>query len=138
MKFLISAAFALACLALGDFVSAQSTRHFFPMRPTHAVLHGENGVLTAFGIGNDTAGVALHLSDGRTDKFYLAFPHTFNGKLAHCRQVAEPSIAPGFTECKEQLPANIIVGKTRVRITYWWTTYNGTPVKVADTLAADP
>jgi hypothetical protein len=108
------------------------------MRPTHAVLHGENGVLTSFGIGNDTAGIALRLGNGRTDQLFLAFPHTFNGKLARCRQVADPSVAPGYTDCKEQLPASIVVGKTRVRVTYWWTRYNGTAVKVADAISVDP
>jgi hypothetical protein len=138
MKSLATASAALALFALQFGQSAPASGHFFPTRPAHAVLYGDSGILTGFGIGNDTAGIAIKRGDGRAVKFYLAFPHTFDGKRATCTQVAEPSIAPGYSECKERLPADIVLGKTHVHVTYWWTTYDGSRVRVTDAISTMP
>ncbi len=138
MKSLAAASATLALVALQLGQSAHASGHFFPIRPAHAVLYDDSGILTGFGIGNDTAGIAIKRSDGNAVKFYLAFPHTFNGKRATCVQVAEPSIAPGYSECKERLPADIVLGKTHVHVTYWWTTYDGTRVRVTDAISTKP
>jgi hypothetical protein len=135
---------ALACVSLTLFLAPQlgqnanASGHFFPTRPARAVFYRESGVLAGFGIGNDTAGVAIKRSDGRTVNFFLAFPHTFDGKRSTCKQVAAPAVAPGFTECKEQLPSRFVVGKTHVRVTYWWQMYEGTRVRVTDTISTKP
>jgi hypothetical protein len=135
MKAITAVAIGLALFLAQVAESAHASGHFFPTRPANAVLYSESGILTGFGIGNDTAGIAIKRSDGRTVNFFLAFPHTFDGKRATCKQISEPSIAPGYSECKERLPANIVLGKTHVRITYWWAKYEGSRVRVTDAVA---
>ena len=128
-------------LALGA-ISTREARatvsgKFFPRVPAHAKRYGMNGVLLAYGVGNDTGGLALRRNDGSRVQFYLGWPHTFQGKRVTCKQVRVPAVSPDYTECRESLPG-IVLGKSRVHVTYWKQPYNGALVNVAEDISRDP
>jgi hypothetical protein len=112
-----------------------NAQHFFPSRPRHVALLHARGVLTDYGIGNHTGGFSIRDSSGRTTDLYLAYPTYIDGRVCDCVRPPKPGESFGADSCK-QWPKNIVIGTTKVRVTYWWMFFPGTRerVRVSDTI----
>jgi hypothetical protein len=84
------------------------------------------GILTDYYVGMKSGQLTIKLSSGRSMSFYPANTMTINGGLVHCQappangQNPPPGICPDW-------PANIVIGTTRVTVTYWKTRPSSTP-----------
>ena len=94
---------------------------FFPAPPAHAPAHVARGVLLSYGVGSAEGHLALRERDGKIADFYIAFPMRVNGRDLRC---AFPQQCP-------QWPATLVVGKSRVNVTYWMGSRDGHQVPIA-------
>ncbi len=128
-----SLTFFLAILAVT--LQAQTQRHFFPSRPAATPLHTETGVLADYGVGNDTGGFTVRWGNV-SHVFILGFPLRLAGTLYRCLPMPTRVHDDGI--CKKW-PVNVVLGKSKVRVTYWWQNDPGVGrVRVSDTIALDP
>jgi len=102
----------LAILTASVAVDAQEQQHFFPERPNVVKLRTESGILTSYGVGNDAGGFKVG-----DDSFALGYPLTINGVVYRC--LPTPTRSQDDGECKKW-PRSVRVGKSRVRVTYWF------------------
>jgi hypothetical protein len=117
------------------FASAQVNYHFFPTRPARVALHTAVGILTGYGVGNDTGGLSIKKADGRTDQFFLAFPTTVDEEVFDVYRCSRASKNPDL-RVGNCTPRNVRIGKSRVRVTYWWQKAPwGTSVKVSNAIS---
>jgi hypothetical protein len=131
----MKALFALTLMLLALASQVQAQNHFFPSRPTGATLHTETGILTTYGIGNDTGGFTVKRG-AISREFAVGFPLRLAGTLYRCLPI--PSRKHDDGNCK-RWPAALVVGKSRVRVTYWWQEQPGVGrVRVSDTITLDP
>jgi hypothetical protein len=110
-------------------------QHFFPARPRNVLVSRTTGILTRYSIGNGTGEFSTEDRLGRSTDFYLAYPTRIGGRVYDCEVPRQPGMRFDPTECK-QWPANVVIGTTEVRITYWWMVFPGTHerVRVSDTI----
>jgi len=126
----------LLLLSLTTIAAAQSQQHFFPTRPPGIGTHSETGVLVAYAMGNDSGGFTI-TRGSRKIEFAVGYPLTLAGtRYPRCLPV--PSRTRDDHECKKW-PRNLLVGKSRVRVTYWWQNEPGVGlVRASDTIVLDP
>jgi len=119
-------AFGLAFLLATTSPSSAATPYggmfgFFPLRPPCVALYQASGVLTQYGVGMKSGGVEIQIGDQRT-YFYVSEVLRINGSRIRC---AWPRVCSNW-------PSSLVVGKTKVTVTYWATTRYGKPVFVTD------
>lgn len=122
-------------LLIGSLTLPADAQHFFPTRPKHVLLAHTTGVLTGYGIGNGTGGFSIRDISGHRTVFYLAYPTRIDGRVYNCYVPRQPGMHFDSNKCKNW-PKNLIIGTTKVRITYWWQFYPGSAerVRVSDTI----
>jgi hypothetical protein len=72
----------------------------------------ESGLLNSYGVGNAAGGFTI----GK-DTFALGYPLTINDVVYRC--LPTPMRTRDDGECK-RWPKSVQIGKSRVRVTYWW------------------
>lgn len=104
---------------------------FFPLRPAHAKLVRLDGVLTGFGGGTGSGFVRLRLDNGTVRLFNISQNIRIDGIDTICAHPPRLGYVPSKFDCL-RWPAYIFVGSTRVRVTAWKTTRDGSSVYVTD------
>jgi hypothetical protein len=109
----------------------------YPSKPSHVRIAFELGTLVEYTLGNHSGGLTIRRKDGTFDLFLIAYPNKINGRHYLCQSlpyVGETGPYPGAAaEPKPaSCPKNVIVGKTDVRVSYWWGTMRGKPAKISD------
>jgi len=123
-----SLSIAAVALLLG---SLGATNDDYPHRPANAHLAFEQGRLTIYTLGNHGGGLTIMRSNGKRDDFFIAYPNKINGKHYLCAELPSIHNSPDDVSCNQR-PPNVVVGKTSVRVTYWWGTMYGKPAKISD------
>jgi hypothetical protein len=131
-RFTILVSSMISTTLLGRPASAQ---HFFPNRPHDVTTLSDVGVLIDYGIGNGTGEFAIKDAAGRTTDFFIAYPIRINGRTYNCYRPPKPGKRFDRSYCK-QWPNNVVIGSTKVRITYWWMVPPGSSerVRVSDAI----
>jgi hypothetical protein len=138
MKAVVAGLLAVVIVVPVSGAFAQVNYHFFPTRPAKVALHRTVGVLTDYGVGNDTGGLSIRKADGSTEQFLLAFPTKVNDKVFDVYRCSRTSKDPD-QRVGNCTPGNVHIGKTRVRVTYWWRKApRGTLVKASNEISMDP
>jgi hypothetical protein len=107
----------------------------YPSRPAAVHLYYEDGRLVDYSLGKHGGDLAVLLPSGQRDLVYIAYPNKINGHHYLCQtlpRVGEEK--PAAILCSER-PPNIVVGRTHVRVTYWWGTYLGQRAKISDEIS---
>jgi len=126
----------LAVFCVTAAVAAQCQQHFFPQRPHSVTTHVVTGVLVAYAMGNDSGGFTI-ARGSETIEFSVGYPLTLAGTL-YPRCLPAPSRIRDDREGK-RWPRSLFVGKSRVRVTYWWQNEPGVGlVRASDNMALDP
>lgn len=97
---------------------------FFPARPAHAPVAIARGVLTSYGAGQAEGHVTIRDAKGVRQDFFLGYPMRVNGARLVC----------AFAGQCPQWPATLVVGKSRVAVSYWVARHRDKAVRVADAL----
>lgn len=92
---------------------------FFPKRPPNAILHTATGVLVDYGLGNKSGGFRIR-QDGtqKNLEFSVGDSMRMNRHEVHCAVPPSPGFQPSKAACA-YWPPEIVIGKTRVQVTYW-------------------
>ncbi len=121
------------CGALAT-VPAVAADHFFPERPSDAVVKKVTGTLVVYGHGEGVGGVQVKDSANRLWAFYMGYPMRIDGRKIIC---FSPPDAYGSNKsglpCPDW-PAKIRLGYTVVTVSYWQASLNGKTVDVTDQL----
>jgi hypothetical protein len=117
--FIIFVALALVGLASGPAIAST----YFPTRPANARLYYVTGVLTHYGLGNDSGTITTRDSAGAQTDVKMARTMMIDGAEVLCT-------VPG--SCA-QWPRNIRMGSTIVTLTCWLDSgWSRTPMLVSD------
>ncbi len=103
---------------------ALATLSFFPGRPVHAPVQIARGVLIAYGVGQAEGHVTIRDARGVQEDFFIGYPMRVNGARMDC----------AFAERCPQWPATLVVGKSRVAVSYWVQRHLGKRVRVTGAL----
>jgi len=124
-------AFAL----VASITQTAKAQHFFPVRPKHVTTSEMSGILTEYGIGNGTGEFSIRNSSGKRIDFFLAYPTYINGRVYACERPPAPNERFDSSQCRAW-PKNVVIGSTKVRITYWWMVPPGSSerVRVSDAI----
>jgi hypothetical protein len=126
IKAVLAATFALwPSISLGQHVS------FFPTHPPNAINHIYRGVITHYGVGNGRGDLTIVGRSGREISFAVSRPYRINGRTISCHQAPRANYRPPIMLCSDW-PVNVILGRSKIDVTYWRSTENGSPVKVSD------
>jgi hypothetical protein len=109
----------------------------YPTHPAGVHVYHETGVVTDVLLGNHNGGLRIRLPNGAFDHFYIAQPNKVNGRHYFCQVF--PRVGERFPNknlCSERPP--IIVGETRVRVTWWWSSFENHRVKISDEMDTVP
>ncbi len=109
----------------------------FPSRPPSVSLHYAIGKLTDYTMGNQSGGLTI-VASGKPQSFIIAFPNKINGRHYLCAVL--PSVIrphPDEGLCN-QVPSRVVVGKTRVRVTFWHGTFENHPSEISDEIQTLP
>jgi hypothetical protein len=108
--------------------------HFFPERPSGAVVKKVTGTLMVYGHGEGVGGVQVKDSANHTWTFYMGYPMRIDGKRVIC---FSPPDAYGSNKsdlpCPDW-PLRIRLGYTVVTVSYWQASLDGKTVNVTDEL----
>jgi hypothetical protein len=114
--------------------AAGAADHFFPERPSDAVVKKVTGTLIVYGHGEGVGGVQVRDSANRIWAFYMGYPMRIDGQRVIC---FSPPDAYGSNKsglpCPDW-PSKIRLGYTVVTVSYWQANLNGKPVDVTDQL----
>jgi len=123
MMKIIHVMFLILCMSLALRVEAQSELKRY--RPKHCIIHHETGVLTSYGLGNRYTVLSIRLANGKEEEFFMHAPNLINGKHWNC-------ILPPISSVPDECPSGLVVGVTRVRVTYWYAKIQAERSKVSD------
>ena len=119
-------------IALAVASSSAMAADFFPTRPIHATLKTVVGTLTSLNIGMTTGELIITNSSGSTSLF-VGHPLKINGIVnITCPIPPVGTNTPNPLGCPGGWPKQVVVGRSKVSVTYWTGVYNGEPVKITD------
>jgi hypothetical protein len=97
---------------------ADSGPAYFPSPPPDVTYFTATGILTDYYVGMKSGQLTIKLSNGHSVSFYRANTMTINGAPVHCQAPPANGQTPPPGICSDW-PANIVIGTTRVTVTYW-------------------
>jgi len=107
----------LATAGLVSAFTSPAIAGHFPSRPPGVKLHYFTGVLTLYGLGNNTGNFALKRG-ARNTTFYVGLPMKMNGVTVTC---PDADFAKDPDVCTDW-PSEIVLGKAVVTATCWYDT----------------
>ncbi len=127
--------FFVLLIMLAKLVSANAQVYpyppsFYPQRPAKITIHIATGILTAYGRGNKSGGFSIQeKSAGKINWFYIGSPMKINGSIVWC---GHPGTQTHAAVACTDWPANVRLGTTQVKVSFWKTTRNGERIDVSD------
>jgi len=115
------------------FAAAQHVS-FFPTRPPGAAVRVFAGTIEHFGIGTGRGDLTVATTN-RRESFAMSYPYRIDGKEITCHQAPRPDYRPPPSLCVDW-PQSIVLGRTKVRVSYWTTVEQGRSVKASDSLTS--
>ena len=113
-------------------VSTAQSQSFFPARPQGESLYAIDGVLVDYAVGRSSGTFVIKTPPlGVHQEFYIGYPMKINGRIVKCTVPPIDGQNADNVYCKDW-PSNILLGKTRVRVTFWKTKAGYTEVNVSD------
>ncbi len=88
-----------------------------PSRPPGAELSTQEGILLRYAVRAQAGTLTLKTAQGQEVVFRFGLPVRIDGRDVACRTL--PSSAPTAPDTCPDWPANVAVGYTRVRVSYW-------------------
>lgn len=97
----------------------------YPSKPPNVHAYYAAGRLLSYSLGNHSGTLTIALADGARESFVVAQPNKINGHHYLCQIVPWAGEPPRMRHwgCSE-IPPNIVVRQTTVRVTYWWSKGN--------------
>ena len=111
--------------------SIQGRDQFPGKRPKHAHIYCDTGILIDRG-GNKWITTEVKLKSGEERHYFRVDPDLIDGKYYDCLvppYVGQPE--RDSISCPDW-PSNVLVGKTRVRVVYWWGNVQGRRDRISD------
>jgi len=103
--------------AMGKNPSVPDEEAAVPSRPPAAELSTQEGILLRYAVRAQAGTLTLKTAQGQEIIFRLSMPVRIDGRDVACKPL--PSSASAAPDTCPDWPANLAVGYTRVRVTYW-------------------
>jgi hypothetical protein len=106
-------------------------------RPLDIKTFCDTGILTDWG-GNKWAIASIELKNGKKRNFLRVAPDLIDGKHYFCDVPPSITNPQRDTILCQEWPSNIILGKTKVQVIYWWATVHGKKQRITDQIFTLP
>ena len=110
----------------------------YPSHPAGARVFSDAGVLTAYDLGNHNGGMMIRHADGSTAHFFIALPNKINGRRYACQTLPWVGEPASMHNAKCDVHPAVVIGRTCVRVLYWWSVFENRRTKISDDMWAVP
>jgi len=133
---IIATASLLITAVLGVSHEALAADSFFPSRPTGVQLYTVDGILADYAVGKSSGTLTLITAPGKVHReFYIGYPMKINGYIIKCVLPPKAGKPANPVYCKDW-PSNLVLGQSKVRITFWKTKAGSFEAEVSDQIDA--
>ncbi len=110
----------------------------YPVRPIGVRTFVMRGTLVDYNLGNHGGGLTIVTADGRSRTAVIAYPNTIDGRHYLCQDL--PSLrdpTPSAVACSQR-PPGILVGRSHIRVIYWYGMVRGRRMEISDAIVSEP
>jgi hypothetical protein len=108
----------------------------YPSHPPGVHVFADTGVLTAYDLGNHNGGLTVRHADGTSAHFFIALPNKINGRRYGCQMLPWIGEPISMRDSKCEVHPAVVIGKTPVRVLYWWSVFENRRAKISDSIWA--